>query len=169
MSELNKESPNSGSFAPRCLSIDLEVSVRDARIHRFAAVRGDTGQSFVFEKGNLASALSKLDEFADGSVFLLGHNLIDFDLPHLAAAKPDLRLLSLPAVDTLRLNPLAFPRNPFPLNVERWTHLTKDAQRPVERRAALGASARTNVRSDSHARVPWLLREPWFLPRHTHY
>lgn len=113
MSELNKESPNNGSFAPRCLSIDLEVGVRDARIHRFAAVRGDTGQSFVFEKGNLASALSKLDEFADGAVFLLGHNLIDFDLPHLAAAKPDLQLLSLPAVDTLRLNPLAFPRNPY--------------------------------------------------------
>ena len=43
----------------------------------------------------------------------LGHNLIDFDLPHLQAANPRLRLLQLPAVDTLRLNPLAFPRNPY--------------------------------------------------------
>ena len=41
------------------------------------------------------------------------HNLIDFDLPHLQAANPGLRLLRLPAVDTLRLNPLAFPRNPY--------------------------------------------------------
>ena len=45
--------------------------------------------------------------------FLLGHNLIDFDLPLLKAASPSLRLLRLPAVDTLRLNPLAFPRNPY--------------------------------------------------------
>ena len=37
-----------------------------------------------------------------------GHNLIDFDLPHLSAANPNRRQLQLPAVDTLRLNPLAF-------------------------------------------------------------
>ena len=43
----------------------------------------------------------------------MGHNLIAFDLLHLQAASPDLRLLQLPAVDTLRLNPLAFPRNPY--------------------------------------------------------
>jgi ATP-dependent DNA helicase RecQ len=39
---------------------------------------------------------------------VLGHNLIGFDLPHLQAASPQLS-----AVDTLRLNPLAFPRNPY--------------------------------------------------------
>ena len=55
----------------------------------------------------------KLDELADGASFVLGHNLIAFDLPHLAAAKPDLRLLKLPAMDTLMLSPLAFPRNPY--------------------------------------------------------
>ncbi len=63
--------------------------------------------------GGLAEALLKLDEFTDGASFVLGHNLIAFDLPHLAAAKPELRLLRLPAVDTLRLNPLAFPRHPY--------------------------------------------------------
>lgn len=55
----------------------------------------------------------KLDAFADAVAFLLGHNLIEFDSIHLAAAMPDLRLLKLPMVDTLRLNPLAFPRNPY--------------------------------------------------------
>ena len=39
--------------------------------------------------------------------------MIAFDLPCLAAAKPDLRLLKLPSIDTLRLSPLAFPRNPY--------------------------------------------------------
>ena len=98
----------------RCLSLDLEVGVRDTRIHAFAGVRSDTGQSLTGPNSTgLAPALAKLDDLAKGADFLLGHNLIAFDLPHLKAANPGLRLLQLPAVDTLRLNPLAFPRNPY--------------------------------------------------------
>ena len=102
-----------GRFAPHCLSLDLEVGREDGRIHAFAALRPDTGGRLVFRGGNLGAALAKLDALAGGAVFVLGHNLIRFDLPHLGAARPDLRLLSLPAVDTLWLNPLAFPRNPY--------------------------------------------------------
>ena len=101
------------AFAPRCLSIDLEVGRDDGRIHRFAAVRGDTGESFHYRGGDLNAGLAKLDRLAGGAAFLVGHNLIDFDTKYLAAAAPDLRLLRLPQVDTLRLNPLAFPRNPY--------------------------------------------------------
>ena len=101
------------NLSSRCLSLDLEVGKQDGRIHAFAAVRPDVDQPLVFHDGDLATKLAELDDFADGADFLLGHNLIDFDLPHLKVAKPDLRLLKLPAVDTLRLNPLAFPRNPY--------------------------------------------------------
>ena len=98
----------------RCLSLDLEVGVRDTRIRAFAGVRSDTGQSLTGPHGtSLARTLIELDRLADGIDFLLGHNLIAFDLPHLQAASPGLRLLQLPAVDTLRLNPLAFPRHPY--------------------------------------------------------
>ncbi|MDD5296462.1 MAG: RecQ family ATP-dependent DNA helicase [Rhodocyclaceae bacterium] len=101
-------------FAPRCLSIDLEVGVKDGRIHEFAGVRGDGPEKVVFPSdGNLAQCLSKLDDLAEGAAFVLGHNLIRFDLPQLAAHKSDLKLLSLPAVDTLWLNPLAHPKNPY--------------------------------------------------------
>ena len=100
------------SFRPACVSLDLEVG-KDNRIHAFGAVRGDTDRSMAHSGGDLAGALTKLDAFADGADFVLGHNLIAFDLPHLAAEKPDLRLLKLPVVDTLRLSPLAFPRNPY--------------------------------------------------------
>lgn len=100
-------------FEPRCVSIDLEVGKDDSRIHQFAAVRGDTGKSFVFKLGQLTKALAELDAFAEGAAFVLGHNLVAFDAEHLKAAKPDLRLLRLPRVDTLRINPLAFPRNPY--------------------------------------------------------
>ena len=101
------------SFAPPCLSLDLEVGRQDRRIHAFAAVRLDTDQRLIFGGGNLTAALAQLDDLAQGATFLLGHNLITFDLPHLAAAKPDLRLFQLPAVDTLWLSPLAFPYNPY--------------------------------------------------------
>ncbi len=96
-----------------CISLDLEVGKADSRIHAFAGVRPDTGRRFVFIGGNVAAALAKLDDLANGASFVLGHNLIAFDLPHLRAAKPDLRLLTLPTIDTLRLSPLAFPRNPY--------------------------------------------------------
>ena len=99
----------------RCLSVDLEVAVRDRRIRAFAGVRWDGGKSFIFPGAGdrLPQALAKLDGLSGGADFLLGHNLIDFDLPHLHAVNPGLKLLRLLAVDTLRLNPLAFPRNPY--------------------------------------------------------
>ncbi len=91
-----------------CLSPDLEVGVKDGRIHALAGVRADTGECLTLSvtRLNLANALTRLHELADGAGFMLGHNLIDFDLHHLRATNPDLRLLTLPAVDTLRLNPL---------------------------------------------------------------
>ena len=107
-------SPNEREiFSPPCLSLDLEVGKQDRRIHAFAAVRPDSGERLVFRGGDLTRALERLDNLGRGAGFLLGHNLVLFDLPHLAVEKPDLRLLRLPAVDTLWLNPLAFPRNPY--------------------------------------------------------
>ena len=102
----------SDRFAAGCLALDLEVGRKDQRIQAFAALREDA-PPFTCRGGNLASALARLDAFAEGAAYLLGHNLIAFDLPHLQAAKPDLRLLRLPPIDTLRLSPLAFPRNPY--------------------------------------------------------
>ena len=52
-----EESQN--TFRPHCLSIDLEVGKEDNRIHNLAAVRGDTGESFVKGKLSLKNALLK--------------------------------------------------------------------------------------------------------------
>ena len=105
--------PDAARLPFDCLSLDLEVGRGDERIHAFAAVLASTGEALTFRGGALGPSLARLDAFAGDADCLLGHNLIAFDLPHLAAANPDLRLLRLPAVDTLRLNPLAFPRNPY--------------------------------------------------------
>ena len=108
-------SDDSAPLLSRCLSLDLEVGVEDERIRALAGVCPDTSESVIYPvaREGLASALARLDGLSEGAEFLLGHNLIAFDLPHLQAANPDLKLLQLPAVDTLMLNPLAFPRNPY--------------------------------------------------------
>ena len=98
----------------RCVSIDLEVSKDSGRIHAFAGVRGDGGNvKYPSASAGFHRALADLDNLADGADFALGHNFINFDLVHLRAANPNLRLLTLPVIDTLWLNPLAFPRNPY--------------------------------------------------------
>ncbi len=104
---------DSVDFSPKCLSLDLEVGKADHRIHQFGAVRGDRDQTLSFSNGDLDTALDQLDALADDAAFLLGHNLVAFDLPHLKAERANLRLHAKPVVDTLRLNPLAFPRNPY--------------------------------------------------------
>ena len=123
----------------RCLAIDLEVSLKNRRILAFAGVGVATGRSVLWnqqanaldcEGANLIvrdgdeviwstrvnsvdQALAKLDAIAGGAELVLGHNLIEFDLPILQAANPELKLLQMPAVDTLWINPLAFPRHPY--------------------------------------------------------
>ena len=99
----------------RCCSIDLEVSPSTDEIHALAGVRYDTDETYHSSQTgpNLRTHLRALDTLAEGADFLIGHNLIKFDLPYLRAAEPDLRLLELPVIDTLWLNPLAFPRFPY--------------------------------------------------------
>jgi ATP-dependent DNA helicase RecQ len=127
--ETSKPHP-AGPFLSRGLSVDLEVGRNTRRIDRFAAVRADDGQSFVFTGRNLQSALKNLDRFAAGLDYLVAHNLVEHDAKHLAAADPQLEILKLPYVDTLRLNPLAFPRNPY-------HHLVKHYQDAALKRVEL--------------------------------
>ncbi len=107
--------PESGAGLSNCVSIDLEVSTTTARIQAFAGVRPGTGESIVYPSSGVGihQALAELDDLTDGAHFVLGHNFIEFDMAHLQAEKPDLSLLRKPVVDTLWLNPLASPSNPY--------------------------------------------------------
>ena len=102
----------------RCISVDLEVRRRNQRIYALAAVDQQTGEALTFGEKRLravglTAALEQIDNFAARGDCLAGHNLIHFDLQHLKAAAPGLRLLQMPVLDTLRLSPLAFPANPY--------------------------------------------------------
>ncbi|WP_197434740.1 hypothetical protein, partial [Agrobacterium vitis] len=96
-----------------CVSIDLEVDPATASIFAFAAVRDDTRPAILAKKRDLVKALDRLEAEATEGVHLLGHNILRHDLPHLFAVRPGLANVLRSPIDTLWLNPLAFPRNPY--------------------------------------------------------
>ncbi|MES2916269.1 MAG: RecQ family ATP-dependent DNA helicase [Pseudomonadota bacterium] len=101
-------------FLSTCVAVDLEVDPRTARLFAFGAVRGD--QALVHHSGPWAAldpALDRLEAFCDGAAHLVGHNVLRHDLPHLVANRARFSGLGAAPIDTLWLNPLAFPRNPY--------------------------------------------------------
>lgn len=110
------------AFTSTCVCIDLEVSKKTSKILEIGVVRyGGAKTSTVdvpvetlhLASSSIPSGLNRVAEFCRNSKFLVGHNVVEFDLPHLVAASPRLSLHSMPVLDTLWLNPLAFPKNPY--------------------------------------------------------
>ncbi|VGO18983.1 RecQ family ATP-dependent DNA helicase [Pontiella sulfatireligans] len=99
------------------LLLDLETSP-DGKVLKVGAVCG--GEE-CFLKGRFSSAdVSRaLDGLGRDAKYVLGHNILDHDLPILRKQYPDLHLHSLPVIDTLFLSPITFPQNPY-------HHLVKD-------------------------------------------
>src|SRR4029077_14424663 len=100
-------------FLQRCVSVDLEVDPASATIFAFAAVRDDARPPILAKKRDLMAALDPLEAESAEAEYLLGHNIIRHDLPHLVAVRPKLANIFRSPIDTLWLNPLAFPRNPY--------------------------------------------------------
>lgn len=103
---------------PKSLIFDLEVAPGKAdkpdRIFMVGALRPDTGAELERKvERDLSDVLDALDSLGQGASFVLGHNVIDHDLPILKQQAPHLALHGLPVIDTLRLSPLAFPQNPY--------------------------------------------------------
>jgi ATP-dependent DNA helicase RecQ len=97
----------------RCVSVDLEVDPKTARIFELAAVWRESGKAIASRKGQLDEALDQIEAALADTSHLIGHNILRHDLPHLVAARPRLAGLAFAPIDTLWLNPLAFPRNPY--------------------------------------------------------
>jgi ATP-dependent DNA helicase RecQ len=76
-------------------------------------VRDDARPPILAKKRDLGAALDCLEAQSADAEYLLGHNIIRHDLPHLDAVRSTLAKLFRSPIDTLWLNPLAFPRNPY--------------------------------------------------------
>ncbi|WP_119388353.1 RecQ family ATP-dependent DNA helicase [Taklimakanibacter lacteus] len=103
----------SHTLLARCVSIDIEVDPKTARIFGLAAVWREGAEVIASHKGQLDQALDQIEVALSDTTHLIGHNILHHDLPHLVAVRPRLAALVLSPIDTLWLNPLAFPRNPY--------------------------------------------------------
>lgn len=81
--------------------------------------------------GTAPDLVRRLDALTAGAAFVLGHNVIAFDQPALAALHPELALHSLPLIDTLELSPVAFPQNPYHRLVKDYKLCTTTRNDPV--------------------------------------
>ncbi len=102
-----------GALLSRCLAVDLEVDPSTARVFAMAAVRHDD-RRVLNTRGELT--VRQLDDLEAGIGDVdhpIGHNFLSHDMEHLIAARPRLARMMDAPIDTLWLNPLAFPRNPY--------------------------------------------------------
>lgn len=83
---------------------DTEVGVSDEKIYDIGAVSEDSSTLH-------SSSVSDFLSFIDKDVILCGHNIIHHDLKYIekTISKP----IVLPAIDTLYLSPLLFPKRPY--------------------------------------------------------
>ncbi|MBC6403143.1 MAG: RecQ family ATP-dependent DNA helicase [Hyphomonadaceae bacterium] len=97
----------------QCVSVDLEIHPDQAKIFKFAAVARDHRQPGLVVTKDVDTGLQKLHDYCRDFDHVIGHNILCHDLPHLLAAQQRLARLAEAPIDTLWLNPLAFPRNPY--------------------------------------------------------
>ena len=81
----------------KILSFDLELG-RDEKLRHLGAV---IGQQILNIKNNTTNSITQLDLLAQNADFILGHNILDFDLPWLSRQPQQLQyLLKKPIIDT---------------------------------------------------------------------
>lgn len=119
------------AFLDRCLIIDLEINEKNV-IYSLGAIFGDKIFRSASGKPVSRTVLAELDGFGRDADSLLGHNILHHDIPKLKAAAPDLGILAKPAIDTLYLSPLAYPRNPYHRLVKDYQLVRDSVSDPVE-------------------------------------
>lgn len=122
---------DSQDFIKRCFLFDIEINEKDV-LYSLGGCLGD--DSFLLEpkrKINRAQ-LAEFDALAAKADFILGHNILAHDIPHLTRLAPELALLQKPVIDTLYLSPLAFPENPYHRLVKGYQIVRDSVNNPVE-------------------------------------
>ncbi|MGR9014271.1 MAG: DEAD/DEAH box helicase, partial [Gammaproteobacteria bacterium] len=99
------------TFQNSCCSLDLETNENGEIFAIGAAFKDKTFQRQA--PFNIRKTLDEFDEFARDATYLLGHNVLEHDLPACRAISSQLKFFNKPVVDTLLLSPLAFPENPY--------------------------------------------------------
>jgi ATP-dependent DNA helicase RecQ len=113
------------------LLFDIEVNEKH-EIYAVGAVFGKkTFQVSAREKIDL-STLEELDAFSRDARFVLGHNILNHDIPRLQQITPFLQLFSKPRIDTLFLSPLAYPANPYHRLIKNYQIVRDSINDPIQ-------------------------------------
>lgn len=94
--------PVTSHDASRYVFVDVEVGIKDHKIHDIGAIRWDDAVLHSASKQDFMNFVKDVD-------FLCGHNIINHDAKYLFGETPQNFLL----VDTLFLSPLLFPKKPY--------------------------------------------------------
>jgi ATP-dependent DNA helicase RecQ len=114
------------------ISVDLEIHPENNELLKIGAVDSDLKNTLSCSgRFDVRKSIQKLDEFCNGSKFILGHNISSHDIPWIKENFPNLKLLSLPLIDTLYLSPLAFPKNPYHRLVKDYKIVRESVNDPV--------------------------------------
>ena len=115
----------------RCLCLDIETARDDRMVLREIGVFRPDLDARLRLSGKAPDLARRLDALTEGAGFVLGHNVVAFDQPALAALHPGLALHHLPLIDTLELSPIAFPQNPYHRLVKDYKLCTTTRNDPV--------------------------------------
>lgn len=88
--------------ASRYAFVDVEVGIKDKKIHDIGAIRWDNAVYHSADKHGLMTFLKDVD-------FVCGHNIVNHDAKYLFGEETHRCLL----VDTLFMSPLLFPERPY--------------------------------------------------------
>ena len=122
---------SAGGPRARCLCLDIETSRQDRLALREIGVFRPDLDARLRLSAKAPDFVRRLDGLTEGAAFVLGHNVIAFDQPALAALHPGLLLHRLPLIDTLELSPVAFPQNPYHRLVKDYKLCTTTRNDPV--------------------------------------
>ncbi|MFP4516551.1 MAG: RecQ family ATP-dependent DNA helicase [Desulfovibrionales bacterium] len=111
---------NISGYMQQGVALDLEIHPHDNKLLKIGAVHLGRRSGKLYQNNfSPKDAFQELESFFKNASFILGHNIIGHDLQWIREHFPHTSLLRLPALDTLHLSPLAFPKNPY-------HHLVKD-------------------------------------------
>ena len=97
--------------------VDVEVGLKDKKIHDIGAVRSDGAiYHHAYRQG--------LMDFISGAEYICGHNIIHHDLEYLSKYISS-DFVQKPVIDTLRLSSLIFIRKPY-------HKLIKEYKKPID-------------------------------------